>query len=112
MKHWKQLNKAEFTRIKTMLNAGIKPGMIVKVTNRSWPVVSNIQKCDSLEAYRMELNKDREPKKQDKEIESFQKVNPNERFPRLVALLDTIVKQQLLMSQDLDKIKKRLVIWK
>jgi hypothetical protein len=107
--HFKIIRQPEFKLIKTMLDAGIKVGLVAKATKRSWLVVKKISESGTIEEYK-KLVADYTAgchKKQNKTVE----VKPDTgKYPHIVALLDVIVAQLTGQGQDLDKIKKRLLI--
>ena len=110
-RHFKTIKMTEFDAIKTMLNAGLPVALVAKATKRSWIVISVISKSPTLEAYHNGMRaytEGKKPKQVNKTQESVGE--SNEKHPRIIALLETIVKQQVAHGQDLDKIKKRLLI--
>ena len=112
--HWKKIREAEFTNIKKLTDARIPTTMVSKATGRSFYVVQLISKARSLAEYHTLITQQNgvtPKKKQSNPItESLGNVKPEERFPHLVTLLDTIVAQQLVLIQDVGKIKRRLLI--
>jgi hypothetical protein len=54
--HFKMVKEPEFRTMKTMLTMGVPKSMVVKVSKRSWLVVSAAEKCDSLEEYKAYVN--------------------------------------------------------
>jgi len=50
-KGWKQLTKEEFENMKLLQSAGLKAGMVVKVTKRSGGTVSNVFRCNTFKDY-------------------------------------------------------------
>ena len=112
---WKKIRQSEFDRIRVLVEAKIPTAMIARATKRSYQVIQTIERAKTLEAYHqlmreagngIHVNK----KQSAQNTESLGTAKPEERFPRLVALLDTIVKQQLVLLQDVAKIKRRLLI--
>lgn len=111
-KHWKKIRQTEFSNIKKLVDAKIPTTMISKATGRSYYVIQLIEKAGSLEEYHdlMRHGAKGGKKQSNASMESFGNVKPEERFPRIVTLLDSIVKQQLILLQDVEKIKRRLLI--
>lgn len=107
--HYKIITIAEYNSIKALLNAGVTEGLASKATKRSWAVIKFIKQSSSLDEYRTLIAE--YCKKKSKVVEIIPTPDKESRdYPRMLALLDTIVLRQMDMSQDIAKIKRRLLI--